>query len=47
MADPRIDQIFSLYTQLDELIRVEEMETYPFLAHLEDFLEDLESGETD
>ena len=47
MADPRLDQIFSLYNQLDELITAEEMETYPFLAHLEDFLEDLELLEQD
>ena len=47
MADPRLDQIFSLYNQLDELITAEEMETYPFPAHLEAFLEDLELQEQD
>jgi len=38
----RADQLRELYHQLDALITADEMELYPFLAHLEDLITDLD-----
>ena len=40
-TDQRLEQLYFIYIQLDELITADEMETYPFLTHLGDFIEDL------
>jgi len=34
--------LFELYQRLDELVTAKEMELFPFLDHLADFIEDLE-----
>lgn len=39
----RAEVLYQLYLQLDELITAEEIETYPFLQHLGDLIEDLEN----
>ena len=38
----RAAALYELYTKLDELVTAEEMESYPFLEHLADLIEDLE-----
>jgi hypothetical protein len=40
-TDQRLEQLYSLYIQLDELTTADEMETYPFLTHLGDLIDDL------
>ena len=42
MADPRIDRLYELYKQLDELVSADELLDYPFLDHLGDLIADLE-----
>ena len=34
--------LYELYLKLDELTTADELETYPFLEHLGDLIEDLE-----
>ena len=41
----RVVVLYELYTKLDELITAEEMETFPFLEHLADLIEDLEGDD--
>ena len=38
----RVEALWALYQQLDELITPEEIDTYPCLEHLGDLINDLE-----
>jgi len=38
----RAEALYQLYLQLDELTTAEEIETYPFLEHLSDLIQDLD-----
>jgi hypothetical protein len=40
----RIEALWRIYQQLDELITPEEFTTYPFLEHLGDLINDLEEA---
>ena len=43
----RVESLWRLYQQLDELVTADEIETYPFLEHLADLIEDLEDTDRD
>jgi hypothetical protein len=38
----RLEKLWSLYQQLNELITPEERKVYPFMIHLGDLIEDLD-----
>lgn len=41
----RAASLYKLYLQLDELTTAEEIDTYPYLLHLGDLIEDLSETE--
>ena len=38
----RAERFYELYLQLDELMTVDEVETYPVLDHLSDLIQDID-----